>query len=247
MERKVSESGSENLTQPLLRFGVPASLAHDLVRGRFPVQYGKGSMIFLQHSPADLLFLVEAGVVKICSPAADGSRYVVHIAGPGEVLGYVSIGNSVAGEVQAFEAEALTRCSVVPIPREHVRQALGKLDLAEMIKLTEEANRAWASIFANFVRCLNSTFRERLENVLRDLAARFGVPHTRGIPIPLKLSHEDFAELIGSSRPMASRLLSEMMDEGMLLREDGRYVLLAPGHLRARPGLNRFGGDGSRP
>jgi len=70
------------------------------------------------------------------------------------------------------------------------------------------------------------SFRERLEVVLNELGAKFGVRDTRGILLMPELAHADLAEMIGSSRPMVSRLIAEMTEEGLLLRQCKQFILL---------------------
>jgi hypothetical protein len=62
--------------------------------------------------------------------------------------------------------------------------------------------------------------------VLRELGAQFGVRDTRGVLLMAELAHSDLAEMIGSSRPMVSRLIDEMTKEGLVLRQRKQYVLL---------------------
>jgi hypothetical protein len=61
-----------------------------------------------------------------------------------------------------------------------------------------------------------------------------------------ELAQEELAEMIGSSRPMVSKLLTEMTERGMLVREGRRHILLAaekPAHTNSanpprEPGLH---------
>ena len=75
---------------------------------------------------------------------------------------------------------------------------------------------------------LGMPFRERLDVVLHELGSKFGVRDKRGILLMPELSHADLAEMIGSSRPMVSRLIAEMTEEGHLLRQGKQLVLLEP-------------------
>jgi hypothetical protein len=70
-------------------------------------------------------------------------------------------------------------------------------------------------------------FRERLEAVLMELGAKFGVRDTRGVLLMPELAHADLADMIGSSRPMVSRLIAEMTEEGLLLRQGKQFILLS--------------------
>ena len=62
--------------------------------------------------------------------------------------------------------------------------------------------------------------------VLRDLARKFGVKDSRGILLLPELGHADFAEMIGSSRPMVSRLIAEMVANKRLLYDGKHYIVL---------------------
>jgi CRP-like cAMP-binding protein len=67
------------------------------------------------------------------------------------------------------------------------------------------------------------------------LADRFGRVTPEGIVIPLKLSHSDVADLIGSQRPSVSSRLSELSGRGELIRRADRTWLLRgepPAQLR---------------
>ena len=69
---------------------------------------------------------------------------------------------------------------------------------------------------------------------LRTLA-RFGVDDKRGILIILELSQEDLAEMIGSSRPMVSKLVGDMVEEGLLARsEQHQYILLSQAERQSK-------------
>jgi CRP-like cAMP-binding protein len=77
------------------------------------------------------------------------------------------------------------------------------------------------------------SFRERLQTVFTDLAARFAVSDGRGMLLTVELSHEDLAEMIASSRPMVSRLMAEMMRQRIIARQGKHYILLSTSTARA--------------
>jgi len=58
------------------------------------------------------------------------------------------------------------------------------------------------------------------------------VPDSRGTLLMPELAQEELAEIIGSSRPMVSKLLTEMTEKGILIREGRRHILLTT----AKPG-----------
>ena len=86
-------------------------------------------------------------------------------------------------------------------------------------------NATWSATFERLARFLGLSFRERLELVLRDLVTRFGVEEKRGVLIVPEPSQEDLAEMIGSSRPMVSKILADMTEERFLARGERHLIL----------------------
>jgi CRP-like cAMP-binding protein len=151
---------------------------------------------------------------------------MVKLAGPGDLIGHVDYIDSRGRRAQVFEVEALTKCSVALFTRDHVIKLVQSLDHAALLHIIEQLNTAWSSMAQWFGAFLGMSFRERLEVVLHELGARFGVRDKRGILLMPELSHADLADLIGSSRPMVSGLIADMTEEGLILRQGKRSVLL---------------------
>src|SRR5258708_10914039 len=225
----LSETGSEarsRFEMQLGELGIPAKFVDEIMGHHTLVNYNKGSMIFLQGSPADLLFWVFTGLVKVYCPRSDGTRIMVKLAGPGDLIGHVDCIDSRGRRAQVFEVEALTKCSVALFTRDHVIKLLQSLDHAGLLQMIERLNTAWSSMAQWFGTFLGMSFRERLEVVLTELGAKFGVRDTRGGLLMPELAHADLADMIGSSRPMGSRLIAEMTEERFLLRQGKQVILL---------------------
>src|SRR6266446_386719 len=213
------------LEMQLGELGIPSKFTDEIVGHHTLVNYNKGSMIFLQGSPADLLSCVFTGLVKVYCPRSDGTRILVKLAGAGDLIGHVDYLDSRGRRAQVFEVEALTKCSVALCTREHIIKLLQSLDHATLLQVIERLNTAWSSMAQWFGTFLGMSFRERLEVVLHELGSKFGVRDKRGILLMPELSHADLADMIGSSRPMVSRLIAEMTEEGLLLRQGKQYIL----------------------
>jgi CRP-like cAMP-binding protein len=154
---------------------------------------------------------------------------LVDLARPGDFLAFVNHEDS-GGRRQILEAQALTKCSVGLFTREHLMQLLNKLDHQTAIRLLEQLNAAWSMMFERYITFIGSSFRARLEMVLNRLGSRVGIEDKRGILLMPELGHEDLAEMIGSSRPMVSKLIGDMTREGLLTRGEKRHFI-----LRAKP------------
>src|SRR5260370_15912935 len=136
---------------------------------------------------------------------------------------------------QIFEAQAVTECSLGLFSREHMTSLLRKLDRDRVIQLLGNLNATWSALFERYAGFSGLPFRERLEMVFKDLGARFGVDDKRGTLIILELSQQDLAEMIGSSRPAVSKLVGDMVEEGLLARsEQHQYILLSQAERQSK-------------
>jgi CRP/FNR family cyclic AMP-dependent transcriptional regulator len=235
MNSQPTMPGQTRLLELLEQWGLPKEAIAGLVGRHTLVRYPKRSPLFLQGSPADVAFAVFNGLVKVYCPGADGSRILVHLAGPGDLIGYADFIDGNRQRSQMFEAHALTSCSVALFTRQHVLKMLRALDQGVLLKLLESLNGFWSSLVHRYAVFLSMSLRERLQMTLADLGARFGVNDARGVLLTPELAQEELAEMIGSSRPMVSKLLSEMAERSLIACQGRRYILLRGSGLDAAP------------
>jgi CRP-like cAMP-binding protein len=239
--RRVSSSVLE---EPQRRFHaqvarhLPTSIADELSKHLTSVNYAAGSTLILQGSSADVVFWIISGVVKVYCLPPNGNRVLLRLAGSGDVLGYPTLVGPEDGVVQPFDVQALTNCTVAMFSRDNLIRTIEKLDQATLIRLFEHINEPWALVAHRLVTFLGYSFRQRLELTFKKLVSRFGVEDERGFLLNLKLSHMDFAEMIGSSRPMATVLIGEMVADGSLYRQGyHQYLVPCSGSIFPRPQL----------
>lgn len=227
MIARIPEEAQRRLAEQLARWELPQELVAELLDHHALVTYAKGEPLFLQGSTADVAFWILSGLVKIYCPNPDGSRVLVGLMGPGDVTGFTDYLEPNGRRAQAFEAQPLTKASVALFTRDYVIRALQKLSAAKLVSVFEKFNTSWSSLACAYAQFLGMSFRERLQTVFADLAARFAVRDARGMLLTVELSHDDLAEMIASSRPMVSRLIAEMMDQRIIARQGKLYILLS--------------------
>ena len=222
----IPNEARERLLEEFGRWQLPEEFINELMEHSHCLPYAPGMPVFLRGESADLIYWVLAGLVKIAYPKADGTRVLVKLAGPGDVLGFADTIAASGHRIHAFEGEAVTKAYIALVTREQVMSALRRLPSANLVPLLELLNSSWASVNSLQVRFLGLSFRERLDVVFDELGKRFGVRDSRGVLITTRLSHEDLAEMIASSRPMVSRLIADMVGQKVIAREGKYYVLL---------------------
>jgi CRP-like cAMP-binding protein len=226
MSSQILEETQQRFRAQLAKY-LASPVVDELSKRRTSVTYAAGSTLILQGSPADVALWIVSGAVKMYSAARDGTRVLVRLAGPEDMLGYPALVAPERGALQPFEAQALTKCTVAMFSRDTIIRTLENLDQPTLIRLADQFNQSWSLVALRLATFLGSSFRQRLELTFQDLASRFGVEDERGFLLNLKLSHMDFAEMIGSSRPMATVLIGEMVADRSLYRQ-GNHQYLVP-------------------
>lgn len=217
-----------SLQSALESLGWPNEAAFDLSRSAHILTYEKAATVFHAGEPADLLYVIVGGEVKLYYGDAQGERLLVAICRRGELLGSMDLELATGADneaTQLFTAEALSRCKLAIITKARAVAAVRDLSAAEVLTLVQRVNRDWARFCSRFLAFLMMDVRSRLAYAISEVAETFGIADPRGKLIPLRLSHEDFGELVGASRPMVSKHLKELARAGIFYKQNGRYIL----------------------
>ncbi len=237
------QNGHASLIGALEQFDWPVKAATELARGAHIVPYDKRSIIFHAGEAADLVYILLSGEAKLRFDSGDGSSLLVSIARGGQMLGVFAPGSGPspgAKREQLFTAQALSRCRVAIIPTARAAHALHHLSAEQLVRVLERSRDQWTYLCCRMLSFLTMSVRRRLTYAIAEIADSFGVADARGRLITLRLSHEDLAALVGASRPMVSKHLKELASEGVLTKQQGRYVVLLP---QANAGGDGDGGE----
>jgi CRP-like cAMP-binding protein len=217
----------------LFSWGIPEETARELTKNHSELSYSSGKLIFSQGSPADIVLWVVKGVVREVCPNPNGTQTLVRLATVGDILGLADRLNDKGQWERRFEAWAASECVLGIVTRDHVRNLLKNMKPEELLTLSERMNSAaaeWVQYYATF---LGLSYRERIGMVMAELGRKFGVPDSDGILLTFEPTHSDLAEMIGSSRPVVGRVLTEMIEDGEIGRRERKYILLSGGAIEA--------------
>lgn len=217
----------------LFSWGIPEETARELTRHHTELGYSPGKLIFGQGSPADIVLWVVKGVVREVCPNPNGTQTLVRLATAGDILGLADKLDNSGQWVRRFEAWTASQCVLAVVTREHVRGLMKNMPAEELLTLSERMNSAaaeWVEYYATF---LGLSYRERIEMVMAELGRKFGVPDSDGILLTFEPTHSDLAEMIGSSRPVVGRVLTELVEDGEVGRRERKYILLSGGAIEA--------------
>ncbi|MCA9261295.1 MAG: Crp/Fnr family transcriptional regulator [Planctomycetales bacterium] len=185
-------------------------------------KFPRGAPVYLPADEADGVLLLAEGRIKIGAFTEDGRQSILAFIEPGEIFGELSLLDTPQREEFA---ETVEKSSVVLIPRDVIQQLLEEnprvsLGVTKLLGLRRQR------IERRLKYLLFRSNRERLTHLLLELAERYGRPVDDGVELTIKLSHQDLASIIGSTRETVTVVLGEMQSEGKL-RLGRRRITLA--------------------
>ena len=179
-------------------------------------------VIYLPGDPGRTVYFVNGGRVKISKVTRDGKELTLAYRGPGELFGEIAL---IEGGPREEMAEAMENALLTEMERgdfERLIQTQPLLGL-RLARLLTQRRRDIENKIENLVfKDVNS----KLAELLIRLAIEFGVDDARGTLVALKITHQEMANLIGSTRETVSLTLSQFKRKG-LIRTDGRKIIIA--------------------
>jgi CRP/FNR family transcriptional regulator len=184
-------------------------------------KYKKGQIICHQGGPAYGLFHIYNGKIKISVAGVDGKEQIIDFLYKGDIFGYLSV---FSDENYLITATAIEDSEVCFIPKKTFLNLITRnanLSLEIMKLLSQEVKQ----IYKGFTEMAQKPVRERMADALLFLKQTYGF-ESGSKYINIKLSREEIANMVGTSRETATRLLSEFNEEKMIYLDGKKISLL---------------------
>lgn len=175
-------------------------------------EFKRGAPIYLPADYADGVLLLATGRAKICSFTDEGKQAILAFIDPGELFGELALFD--AGEREEY-AEAVEKSNVILIPSDAM-QTLVEQHAGVSLGVTKLFGLRRRRIERRLKYLLFRSNRDRLVSLLLELAEQYGEQTDEGVQLKIKLSHQDLASVIGSTRETVTVLLGDLQNEGRL-------------------------------
>jgi CRP-like cAMP-binding protein len=185
--------------------------------------FPRGAKIFQEGEPADCLYILRRGMVKLISLSDKGKETILHILKPNEVFGELLL----AEERRPFAAVALEDSLVAVISQQSFVELLSTIP-AVALSFIRLLSKRLATVERELAEFGHTWSHHRLARVLLQLSKKYGKELPTGTLINARLTHEDLANLIGTSRETVTTQLSKFNRMGLLKREASRFVVARP-------------------
>lgn len=187
------------------------------------VRYKKGQIIFSESDAADRVYFVKEGYVRIFRITQYGRRVTVGcIRSPGQLMG---LAETLYGGDRTCFASAIDDVTIVVIRHQQFLDLLEKHP-AIAIKVTINLAIRMREAEGIIEEMVCFQVPGRLAQLLIKMAKRAGMETPRGTKISFRLTHEDIAYMIGTSRQNVTSLLNTFKYENSIAIEDKELYIL---------------------
>jgi CRP/FNR family transcriptional regulator/CRP/FNR family cyclic AMP-dependent transcriptional regulator len=219
------------LSRTALFQGIPLEELEPLAPAVKVRNYSAGSYIFHEGDPANVLYVVVRGQVKIARLGSAGNEAVFAVLLPGDSFGELTLFDE--DPIRSMDAEAMepTECLTVE------RQAL-----LAFVERNPAVVRRIIQVLRGYVRQVDESFSEaafldipgRVARKLLDLAAEHGQKTSEGVRIEMRLTQRTLAGMVAASRENVNRALSRLAGRGDIIQQAGYITIVRPAELRKR-------------
>lgn len=193
------------------------ALSHEALRKKS----AKGESLFLQGDPADEMFLIKGGRIKLSKVLEDGTELMLDIRKAGDFVGENMFSEEGAYPVSAVCLEDTLTCGFS-------RQQFEELVLKHPnvgLQIIKTMSERISSLTDRVGSLAAANIEDRLYGVLSNVAKEHGTKSDKGLMIQFPLTHEDLGFLTGAHRVSITRAMKALKDAGKIIL-DGRQLIL---------------------
>lgn len=180
----------------------------------------RGVTIFREGESADSLYILKQGMVRLISLSDEGRETILHILKPDEVFGELLLSE----EKRALTAIATEDSLVTIISQESFVDLLSTVPTVAL-NFIRLLSKRLATVERGLAEFSHTWSYHRLARVLLQLSEKYGQEVPGGTLINIRLTHEDLANLIGTSRETVTTQLSKFTRMGLLKREARHFIV----------------------
>jgi CRP/FNR family transcriptional regulator, nitrogen oxide reductase regulator len=188
------------------------------------LSFEEDSYVFYQDDPAERIYVLKSGRIKLYQIADDGQQVLMRVMTPGMMFAAISM---VEGAVYPVSAEAAQSSQVIYWSQATMLRLIDRFPPMAINAL---------KILAGHVREFQNRYRElaterverRLARTVLRLVSQTGRKTKEGVLLDLPLTRQDLAEMTGTTLYTVSRILSQWESQGLVLASRERLVVRYP-------------------
>jgi len=194
--------------------------------------YPKGAHLYVEGQPMNGVFMLCRGRVKLTTHSRNGKSLILRVAVPGEILG---LSAAISGSVSESTAEAIEPCQVNFVLKSDFQRFLEQNPDAG-INALHQLNRKYRTAYMQ-IRSLGLSARVADKLALLLLEWSKHEPSNNGsVHLRNPYSHEEIAEMIGTSRETVTRILKDFRSRDLISIDGANLYIRDTRNLEAAIG-----------
>ena len=199
----------------------PVEILSRIASTALPSTFRARQVVYLPGDRSQGIHFIANGRVKISKVTHDGKELTLAYRTSGDFFGEACL---LEGGPREEMAEAMESTTTVEIERLAFDRILATQVGVSYLFVRSLISR-WRGLEAKVEQLVFKDVGSKLAELLMRLASEHGVEHRRGLALSIKITHQEMANLIGSTRETVSLTLSQFKRKGLLLTE-GRKIIL---------------------
>ena len=197
-------------------------------RNASAINIAKHGNVYTVGEEVELVYFIESGEVKLVMLSSEGKECTLAIHSSGDIFGELCL-SGLAGRLETATAMKDTVLKQIPCARFLERLAKDSL-LEGFIKYLTVRVADQQEVIANLVTVDSE---QRLGKTLLQLARKLGKKDPRSIRIALRISHEELASMVGTTRPRISVFMQRFRNLGLIETSVEHHLIIKENKLTA--------------
>ena len=201
---------------------LPTDAASHLLSAGRTARWARAELLFHPDDPAEALYLLLRGSVRLYRLGSGAREVTLDVHGAGSLLGVSAL---LTGEQYGMYAEAMDDTEALVLGQEALAR-LNKTSPAISVALSEQISQQTRGVQERLSGLVFLEVSQRLALALLNLAEREGEWTESGtLALRERVSHQDLAHVVGSTRETITKLLGDFRQRGLLDLGYRRIVL----------------------
>jgi CRP-like cAMP-binding protein len=192
------------------------------------ISIAKNNNVYTVGEQIEMVYFIESGEVKLLMLSSEGKECMLAIHTSGDIFGELCL-SGLTGRLETATAMEDTVLKQIPCARFLERLARDSL-LEGFVKYLTVRIADQQEVIANLVTVDSE---QRLGQTLLQLARKLGKKDPRSIRIELRISHEELASMVGTTRPRISVFMQRFRNLGLIETSVEHHLIIKETKLTA--------------
>ncbi len=192
--------------------------------------YGRSDFMFRAGAPGSNVYFLRSGKVKIHQLSPLGREVILWFCFAGEIFGLAEVAG---GGGRVVNAQACEASEVLAVSQEKFRDYLERHPRVALLSMQVLSSRLRV-LGEMFVNLVSDDVGTRVAKLILRLSARYGTRVGKEVFLNIPLTHQEIADMVGTSRQTVTSVLSSLKRQGVLSIDNRRI------HIESEELLNEL-------